>query len=837
MSFLRRLTGVARHVLPDSAKESSPIDELARIVSETASLAKQGRYADAYDVVNSALEKAPADSALLFAKGSVLLDWGRYRESRQTYEDAQRNGLRSVRLSRHLGWACFHGGDLETAERHLREAVLLGPDDFDAQFCLGVVLQASKTSVDPSDFFAKAVALRPNDFQANLMLGNCRLDQGNPAAAEACYRRATLIDSAHASAWVNLGSALRHQDKLPEAITAFERAFECEKENDESETDAFLSVALGYSDAGRLADARHVLESNLERRPSIQAHCNYGALLLQQGWLQEGWRHFEFRWMLDENAFERPAYGKPVWNGQNLDGKTVLIRAEQGIGDTIQFLRYASLLKARGARVLLKAPSGLEQLGRNVSGLDGVLPAHETPLDFDYYVHSLSIARPFGTALGTIPASVPYVSVDPERKSRWQERLGDSAKLKVGLVWAGSPEHKRDRYRSMALDLCAPLFDVRGVRFVSLQKGPVLSQIEAFAHRNDLLNLGPELDDLADTAAVIDQLDLVVGVDTAVIHLAGAMGRPVWTLIATPSDWRWLIDRDDCPWYPTMRLFRQDTSGDWVTVVDRVRTELAELVRTPTGRRSAKESSPDAGSPSVPSLKPTPSLASNLSTVSETRYGIIQYFPQPLAIAKSLELYGEYLQLQIEMLRRLVTVKDTILEFAAGCGAHVIALATICHNVIAYEADPKMRRVLRQNVRANKLRNVTVLPADPAQRGKSLTTPPTAALTVDALALSQLGLIKVNDDSLLDTIRGAEGTLWRLRPSVFAIASDSNRIAFREQLATFGYRCWHLETPLFNGENFNRRRENVFGNQAARAMFAIPEELDIEVPPSCDGIW
>jgi protein-L-isoaspartate O-methyltransferase len=403
------------------------------------------------------------------------------------------------------------------------------------------------------------------------------------------------------------------------------------------------------------------------------------------------------------------------------------------------------------------------------------------------------------------------------------------------LVWAGSPEHKRDRYRSIALASCTPLFDVQKVRFVSLQKGSPLDQLDDFEHRDRMLNLGPDLDDLADTAAVIEELDLVISVDTAVVHLAGAMGRRVWTLVPTPSDWRWLLDRDDSPWYPTMRLFRQTVGGQWASVVESVKKALAEVTRA-NNWRGAGESTFATSAQSTARRESKIPASRVFSAVSETRYGIIQYLPQPPAMARSLELYGEYLELQVEVLRRLLSANDTVVEFGAGCGSHTIALATIGHYVIAHEVHPTTRRILRQNVRANKLLNVAVLPSNSAHGKIASSTPPIPRLTLDALALNQLGLVKVNDDTLGDILRGAEGTLWRLRPTIFAVAGESNGNAVREGLATFGYRCWRLETPLFNPDNFNRRPENDFGDQTQAVTLAVPEERDFEVPAGCQEI-
>jgi hypothetical protein len=283
-----------------------------------------------------------------------------------------------------------------------------------------------------------------------------------------------------------------------------------------------------------------------------------------------------------------------------------------------------------------------------------------------------------------------------------------------------------------------------------------------------------------------------------------------------------------------MRLFRQKAAGDWVSVVDAVRTELVALTRANNGSGTATCAfHPTQRMSASPKSKSPPSDV--FSAVSETRHGIIQHFPQSPAIARSLRLYGEYLEGQINALRRLLGVNDTIVEFAAGCGEHTLALAAIVHHVIAYESDPVTRRVLRQNVRANKLQNVSVLPHNSRKETCSSSTSP-SLLTLDGLALSQLGLIKVNDETLGDVIAGAKKTLWRLRPTILSAATQTNRPASYEQLSTFGYRCWHLKTPFFNPDNFNRRRENVFGDQRQAAVLAIPEERDVEVPAACNEI-
>ena len=276
-------------------------------------------------------------------------------------------------------------------------------------------------------------------------------------------------------------------------------------------------------------------------------------------------------------ASTRPNFQQPVWSGQDLRGKTILLRAEQGFGDVIQFVRYAPSVKALGAKVLLQLNLGLERMAKSFVGIDGIwLPDQPSPA-FDFYIHLMSLPGVFGTELDSIPADIPYLHAEPEKADEWARRLQSSEARKVGLVWAGNPGHLRDRYRSMSLHTLAPLFDVGGhsllfsCRRVLRWRKPRSSSLE-------LIDLDPELQDWSDTAAAISQLDLVICVDTAVAHVAGAMGKPVWVMLPRNADWRWLLDRDDSPWYPTMRLFRQSRHGDWDEVVGRVKASLKAWV-------------------------------------------------------------------------------------------------------------------------------------------------------------------------------------------------------------------------------------------------------------------
>ena len=337
-------------------------------------------------------------------------------------------------------------------------------------------------------------------------------------------------------------------------------------------------------DQGNLDEALASYREALRLKPDYaDAHFNRSLPLLVQGRFEEGWAEYEWRWRSEVflvQGHARPALAKREWDGSPLQGRTILLHVEQGLGDTIQFARYASLLKQQGAgQVLLACPPELQRLMRRCRDIDQIVT--ETPFpDFDVGVFLLSLPHLLGTtSIERIPADIPYIDCDPEWVESWEARLasleGQRPALRVGIAWQGNPGHKTDRWRSVALEQFAPLAELPGVRLVSLQKGLGREQLDKLPGL--AIDLGAELTDLADTAAVVSCLDLVITVDTALAHLAGAMGKPVWVILPVVPDWRWLLQREDSPWYPSMRLFRQAARGQWNEVFGRIKTMLADF--------------------------------------------------------------------------------------------------------------------------------------------------------------------------------------------------------------------------------------------------------------------
>jgi hypothetical protein len=416
-------------------------------------------------------------------------------------------------------------------------------------------------------------------------LGNAFFHLDRHAESLGCYERATQVRADFVDAWVNCANALRRLGRCEEACAAARTALALDPECAEAHS-AFGVAAAGM---GRHAEALSSYQWALQLKPALaEAVWNKALLELSQGRFREGWAGYEARWLVKSLRLGQ-RYTTPPWlGGESLRDRVILLHAEQGYGDSIQFCRYAPLVAARGAKVLLGMPSGLRALMASLEGVDSVVTQAPVP-DFELHCPLLSLPLAFGTELATIPAKVPYLHADRVARESWAARLGPCAVPRVGLAWAGSPTHTNDANRSIALERLLPLtrFDVQ---CVSLQKEIRATDLPFLAGPAVLCRLGEELTDFAATAALLSELDLVITVDTSIAHLAGALGKPVWILLPYVADWRWLREREDSPWYPTARLFRQAAPGDWGGVIERVAAELSVFTRQWSGEAIATQS-------------------------------------------------------------------------------------------------------------------------------------------------------------------------------------------------------------------------------------------------------
>ena len=785
----------------------------------------------------------------MFARAATLFAWGRFHEALSDYQRVAAGNWRSDALFTHLGWAHFCVGDLAQAEVWMRKAVDAMPS-LEALHGLTTVLVRARHIPEAIANCRRSLEIDPHDSRSLAWLGFCELQRGDPIAAETQARRALAEDAADSGAWTNLGLSLHQQGRYQEAVTAFQRGHHAEQSVGGA-NDTYVYVAKELYAVGRLEDALSWCDENLAQRPGADGQIIYSEALAATGCLKEAWDHYEFRWLNEPLRSLRHNASRPAWSGQDLHGKTVMLRVEQGFGDMIQFLRYAPHVRALGAKVILPKFS---DLARDFPGIDTVFEGAPPP--YDYYVNLLSLPRIFGTDLASIPADVPYLRVDDARASKWAGRMGPSTSTRVGVVWAGNPAHHRDTERSIALRELAPLFVLEDVRWFSLQKGAAVAAIETLPVGCKLVELGSELMDFSDTAAVISQLDLVVCVDTAVAHLAGALGKPVWLLVQSDADWRWLRNRDDSPWYPTMRLFRQCQSRDWSEVIHRVKVSLEGHVREGKSFSVPSEDRDRTLATSRAPLKPAllewkmPHGGDrNFSALTETRVGIVQYFPRHEPTGKAIGWYGEYLQQQMDLLVPMIGPGATVVEVAPGVGVHSLALASaVGANGHLFLAEPRagLYRLLQQNLAANRVANVTLLQrelwgpkgvTDTSEGGLQKTHADASRTgarveTLDEYLLKDLRLLKINEGTdPAAIIDGAVDTLWRLRPLIFiAVDSASSVAPLAARVKALGYRCWPMEAALFNPNNFNRRTDDIFDGATSLALLAVPEEVDVEVP-------
>jgi Flp pilus assembly protein TadD len=463
-------------------------------------------------------------------------------------------------------------GDFPPAEKLLRQISADQPENPQALQLLGALLAQTGRSADAIEILTKSLSLAPDSPTALSNLGDAlRLQNRVPEAIAAC-QRSLQIRPDSPQTMNNLALAFLDEGEIDDAVSLLERALAIRPDLPE----AHVNIGLALRQKGRIEAAIDAFRRAIALRPDFAlAHLQLAEVLLLKGDFAEGnseheWRH---KLMRDQSP-NRAHFLQTLWAGEPLNGKKIVLSAEGGFGDVLQFVRYLPLVVARGGRVTLQCQANLHRLFQNLRGYEKLIGTDETVREFDFHCPSLSLMRAFGTTLQTIPAGVPYISAPPELVESWRGRLaGGSARMKVGLVWSGNPN--KERRRSLPLSALSDLSRIAGVEFYSLQTGSDAGQAADWPAGSIRTDFAADMRDFADTAAFMENLDLVITVDTAAAHLAGALGRPVWVLLPFAPAWRWLLDRSDSPWYPTMRLFRQTRPGDWAGPAQQVARELA----------------------------------------------------------------------------------------------------------------------------------------------------------------------------------------------------------------------------------------------------------------------
>ena len=513
-------------------------------------------------------------------------------------------------------FAAYERGELIEAERLCRDALAADGNCFEAHHLLAVIAARHGRHEQALAGYDHALRLRPDDAQALSNRGVTLGELGRHAEALASYERALALAPDHPAALSNRGNALRGLKRFEEALASFDRALALSPQFPEALSnrgtalydlqryeealasyDRALALRPGYAHAlsnrglalqqlERFVEAMASFDKALSVHPDYQdCHSNRALLLLLCGMLRDGWREYE--WRRRSRAWLGREFAAPEWGGGDIAGKRLLLYAEQGLGDTIQFARFASLLAARGSEVTLEVPPALGALLQTLPGGVRIVRQGELLPGFDAHLPLMSVPFVLGIEERQIPAETPYLAADPARVEAWANRLPDG-EFRIGVAWQGNPRGDIDHGRSIPLAALAPLAQLPGVRLVSLQKGAGTEQLAGLPPGLEVADFGPGFDagpdGFLDTAAVMMHLDLVVTSDSTIAHLAGALGRPVWVLLKQVPDWRWLIRRPDTPWYPTARLFRQSRQGDWDAVVARVAEAVTQLRGAPNAR-------------------------------------------------------------------------------------------------------------------------------------------------------------------------------------------------------------------------------------------------------------
>ncbi len=588
-------------------------------------LARQGKLDEAVKRFREALELSPGSAETHRNLALALSQKGRRHDAEFHWREAVRIAPGLATARHELGNCLRLSGRLEEAVVQLREAVKLRGDVAEAHQDLGMALADLGQPAEARECYEAALKLRPEFPEALNNLGILLEDQGAHGQAEAhyraalklqprsadtlnnlgvslaamrrhqeaveCYRQALALKPGSPLALNNLGNALRTLGDVDEAMACLRKAIAIR--SDYAEAHNNLGICL--METGRRDDAVRCYEQALHLRPHYpEAHLNRSLAWLGEADFSRGWTEYEWRWCGKE--VKRRSLPQPLWSGAPARDRTLFLYFEQGLGDTLQFIRYAELARQRVGRLVIEVQAALVPLLARCRGIDELIPSGSPPPRCDFQLPLMSLPGAFGTQPDSIPANVPYILPDPDRVTKWRKRLADLDGYRVGIGWQGNPKYRGDRQRSIALEHFAAVGAMPGVRLVSLQKGEGARQVERLerpfplAQFDDLDSTGGAF---MDTAGILANLDLVITSDTALAHLAGGMGVETWIALPFAADWRWLRNREDSPWYPTVRLFRQERRGDWKAVFERIAAELALRVarreKSGAGRQPSAE--------------------------------------------------------------------------------------------------------------------------------------------------------------------------------------------------------------------------------------------------------
>ncbi len=538
---------------------------------------KKGQSDIALDLIGKAISINNNIPELHNSSGLILEAFGRFSEAINSYKHAVsiKPDYSDAYHNMAIAMQSIHRYD--EAVTMCQKAISYRSDYAEAYNTMGYCLQKQNRPVEAIESFRRALQYKPALVEAYNHLGTLLYELGRSAEAIDIFRKAIQYDSAYSELYNNMGMALKDQEQFEEAIDNFKQAIRLEPDF----TEAYYNLANSLRDQGQCEQALELYQQAIRLKPDYaQAHWNMALALLLKGDYEKGWQGYKWRRnTVLKNITDYRCFGKPRWDGSNFAGKRLLVHYEQGLGDNIQFARYLPMLKTRGGTVVFEILDPLRTLFQNFPGIDELIiyeHGKKPSVEFDLYTSLFDLPSIFKTTLETTPCTVPYIHTDPAKVEYWRNQIA-GPDFKVGIAWAGSPVHGNDRYRSCSLSYFEPLSKIEGIKLFGLQKGQAASQMDQFAGKIPVINISKQFFDFSDTAAAIENLDLVISVDTSVLHLAGAMGKPTWALLPFAPEWRWMLNRTDSPWYPTITLFRQQQWGQWEQVFERMAAELRRL--------------------------------------------------------------------------------------------------------------------------------------------------------------------------------------------------------------------------------------------------------------------
>jgi len=539
-------------------------------LSQAVALHRQGQLREAEKIYARVLKAAPGNFDALNLLGAIRMQQGQFSEARGLFSAAVKANPGIAAVWCNLGQAEYALKRPAEALQYFEKARALAPDDADILYQHANALLSLDRTHDALAELQMVLARKPQHFEARLNSGLAQATLGFSDRALADFDAALALAPQHPVAHYNRGLALIRLGRYAEAVAANDRAIAAAPQH----SGAWLNRGRAMAQLHRMDEAiKSYGEVLALRKDHADAHFNQALALLTIGDYRSGFSEYEWRWRRTGMPPQK-GRGRPLWLGEYpLAGKTILLHAEQGLGDTIQFTRFVPLLAARGAKVVLEVQPELKSLLSGLEGAAALVTRGETPPPFDVHCPLGSLPLALKTELHTVPAPTSYLSADEAHLNKWSARLQKIPQPRIAIAWSGNPAHDNDRNRSLPFGSLASLFTT-AANFISIQRDLRSEDAARLAAETRLTHLGGELDDFSDTAAVLALCDLVISVDTAPVHLAGAMGRPVWVLVPFAPDWRWTLEGETTPWYPTARLFRQSLPGDWNAVIARVAAAL-----------------------------------------------------------------------------------------------------------------------------------------------------------------------------------------------------------------------------------------------------------------------